>query len=452
MSNKKTDYDVIVVGAGPAGVVAAYMLGKNGINTLLVDKKPKEKIGDKVCGDALSQVITSELERLTGIKPPYGEELNEVTERLVLKGKRKKAVLDIPIKSQTIDRHKYGQRLLREATAFKSVSLRDNVRVVDVVVDGDYVSGVVILNKNGEKEKFSSKIVIDTSGFTGIIRRRLPNGVCPKVLRQIPKKEMIVAYRDIIITKEKHRFQKGLYLLYFDDLPMPGYYWAFSKGEKMLNIGLGYLLTKENVGKNIKEINQKVRDRLFSNYEIITSGGHQIPARLPLPSLVGNGFMTAGDAGALANPINGEGHGPALLSGAHAGIVASNAIKKADYSENALWSYNKWVWNVYGVEFALGVILIKFFEKYSYDDFDWMLAKGIIREEDVVQVLNEPLNKSQILKRALKGIYRPKLLLDLKKGMEIGDKIKEVSMKYPSSPEGFNKWYSELQKLEKAKI
>ena len=444
-------YDVIIAGAGPAGVSTAYVLGKHGVKTLLIDRKEKEKIGDKVCGDALSQVITDRLKELTGIEPPQGDELGERTEKLVLLGKRKKAKLDIDLPSQTVDRHKYGQRLLRQALEFPTVELLDEHRVVGVLTENGRVTGVRVLGKDGEKS-FEAKIVVDASGYNGVVRRRLPDGVAPRIMRTVPKKEMIVAYRDIIVTKDPHPYRKGLYLLYFDDLPMPGYYWAFSKGEKLLNIGLGYLLTPENEGKNIREINARIRDQLFTDYEILKSQGHQIPARLPLPSVVADGLMLTGDAAALANPINGEGHGPALLSGAMAALTAVKALEKGDSSEKALWSYSKWVWNTYGVEFALGVALIKFFEKYEYDDFDWLLAKGIITEQDVVEVLNEPMSKTSILKRAAKAITRPRLLRDLKKVMDIADNIKKHSLAYPDSPEEFDSWNKKLAEYENSKL
>ncbi len=40
MKSQKNDYDVLIVGAGPAGVVSANLLGKYGVKTLLIDKEP----------------------------------------------------------------------------------------------------------------------------------------------------------------------------------------------------------------------------------------------------------------------------------------------------------------------------------------------------------------------------------------------------------------------------
>ncbi len=48
------DYDVIVAGAGTAGSITALTIAKKGHTVLLIDRKWKEKIGDKTCGDALA--------------------------------------------------------------------------------------------------------------------------------------------------------------------------------------------------------------------------------------------------------------------------------------------------------------------------------------------------------------------------------------------------------------
>lgn len=57
MENIKKSFDVIVVGAGTGGTTAARFTAKNGLNVCLIDRKPREKIGDKICGDAVGNEI-----------------------------------------------------------------------------------------------------------------------------------------------------------------------------------------------------------------------------------------------------------------------------------------------------------------------------------------------------------------------------------------------------------
>ncbi len=48
-------YDVIVVGAGTAGCLAAKTVAEKGLNVALIEKKPQTEIGEKICGDALGE-------------------------------------------------------------------------------------------------------------------------------------------------------------------------------------------------------------------------------------------------------------------------------------------------------------------------------------------------------------------------------------------------------------
>ena len=63
MENK---YDVIIIGAGVAGLNAAYELSSRGFTVAIIESKPRNKIGDKTCGDAIGLHHFKEL----GWEPP----------------------------------------------------------------------------------------------------------------------------------------------------------------------------------------------------------------------------------------------------------------------------------------------------------------------------------------------------------------------------------------------
>ncbi|UCG04600.1 MAG: FAD-dependent oxidoreductase, partial [Candidatus Heimdallarchaeota archaeon] len=56
------DVDVLIIGAGPAGVISAITCAKMGLDVILVDSKSFDQIGNKVCGDGLFKSYTSFLE------------------------------------------------------------------------------------------------------------------------------------------------------------------------------------------------------------------------------------------------------------------------------------------------------------------------------------------------------------------------------------------------------
>ncbi|MHA2092002.1 MAG: NAD(P)/FAD-dependent oxidoreductase, partial [Candidatus Kariarchaeaceae archaeon] len=292
--------DCVIVGGGPAGASAAFTLGKLGKNVILVDRKPMDRIGDKVCGDALAPEYTEIANDLIGLPRPDPEkrELLVVCDKVKLYGKSEGSVITLGSGSATVDRLNYGQALIKSLGQFETVQVFPETRVKSVITENHTVKGVVCISNTEGEISIKAPVVLDASGSSGVVRRRLPKSMCTKFPQKIPKDEMLVAYREIIRTKEPHEYQKGLYLTYepeIDDV-MPGYYWYFSRGEKELNIGLGYMMYKENLGRNIREINEKVRKRKFPDAEVLESQGDQIPARLHLPSCVHNGFIATGDA------------------------------------------------------------------------------------------------------------------------------------------------------------
>ncbi len=447
--------DVIVVGCGPAGSAAAMATGRAGLKTIVVDRKSKERIGDKVCGDALAPDYPELANKWIGYPIPSKEDgtLKEYCDEAILVGKNPETRVKIGSKTATVDRWKYGQKIVKELEKIESVTLIPKTKILGTIIENGFLVGISCYNKDQGKFEIRGKITIDASGARGAVRARLPEEMCKKFPQRIPQREMIAAYREIIRTKSPHQFQRAIYLTYEPEIEevMPGYYWFFSRGECELNIGLGYMLYEKNIGKNLREINDRVRNRYFPDCEILASQGHQIPARLPLPSLVHNGFMAAGDAGALANPLNGEGHGPAILSGAKAGLFAIEAIKNNDWSEKGLWEYNRWIAHTYGVEFSWGIAIVKFYLKHGMDVFDWVLRKRVIEEDDILIMINEPDKGINIVQRAIRGISKPKVLLDLRKTLKHAEAIQKHMKNYPE-PEDFFPWLERLKKLEEYKI
>lgn len=448
--------EVLVVGGGPAGVSVAFTLGKLGISTIIIDKKPMDEIGDKVCGDALSPDYYNEANEEIGLPVPDFEsgDLKEVVKETVLLGTNQTSKIVIEDGSATVDRLKYGQRLIKSLEQFPHVEVIEEMRLVETIIENNFLVGVICKKSNNEKVEFRTSIVIDASGTGGIVRRSLPaEFVGNRFPQRIPRHQLIVAYREIIKVKEKHQFQNGMYLIYEPEIAhvMPGYYWYFSKGTNEINIGLGYMMYDRNRGSNIKEINKKVRERRFPDAEIIKSQGDLIPARLPLPSCVLNGFMIVGDAAALANPLNGEGHGVALIAGIMAAKQAAKAIQNNDVSEKGLWEFNKIIWAKYGVINSWGIAFIKFMNKWGFETFDWLIDKKILQEDDISKINRDPYAKINMLSRAIRGWKKPRKLLSLRKTMKYAREIQILAFNYPEIDE-FDDWVKEINRLEEYEI
>ncbi|MFX1370158.1 MAG: FAD-dependent oxidoreductase, partial [Promethearchaeota archaeon] len=106
---------MIVVGAGSAGCVAARRCSEMKLKTLLIDKKPQNLIGQKVCGDEISK---SHFEA-TGIDFPQGDEISAVIAGADVYPPNMKNELKVrgwaEFDGWTVNRLNFGQRLLKEA-------------------------------------------------------------------------------------------------------------------------------------------------------------------------------------------------------------------------------------------------------------------------------------------------------------------------------------------------
>ena len=443
--------DVLIVGAGPAGISLAINLGKRNINCILVDQKPKKQIGYKPCGDALSPNSTRKLFELCGIQQPKADEISEDLEtahfRPVLDFE-----LNIPFVSQTIDRHKYGQRLIGLLIDFPWIELKPKHKVVDTIIEENKVVGCKVRQENGKIIKIYAKIVADCSGVTGIVRRNIPQKVSDKFPTKIPNTEIIVSYREIIETSKPHKYQKQMRIEYHDEMPPPGYFWIFSKGENLLNIGVGWLINETNKKANARRILELLRNKFFPDAKVIHADGDTLTGRLPLYSMVADGFIACGDAAALVNPISGEGHGPALLSGYYASEFVELAIRNQQTDERSLWDYNVKIWKNYGYDGGLGIAVHKLLNAVPFSDFSYLFEKEIISQKDVDAIMDSTAVKLPIFEKVRKGLRKPRLLFKVAKGLIIAERIKKLSNNYPDDPDNFEKWLKKIKKIERKKL
>ncbi|MBY9000475.1 MAG: NAD(P)/FAD-dependent oxidoreductase [Candidatus Heimdallarchaeota archaeon] len=451
MLNLDLKTDVLIVGAGPAGVSLAINLGKRNIPCILLDQKKRSDVGYKPCGDALSPNSTRKLFELSGIQQPKGEEIGEDLESAHFK-----PVLDfelwIPFVSQTIHRLKYGQRLLESLVDYSSVEFKPKHKVIGTILKNNKVVGCNVRTDTGDKIKIYAKIVADCSGATGIVRRNIPEEVSDKFPKKLQKKETIVSYREIIETSEPHEYQKQMRIETHDELPPPGYFWIFSKGEKLLNIGCGWLINDSNKEYSTKKVLETLRNKFFPGVKVVDGAGDTLPGRLPLYSMVTDGFITCGDAAALVNPISGEGHGPALLSGFYAAEKIELAIRRENYCEEELWDYNVKIWKTYGYEGALGIAVHKLLNAVPFSDFSYLFEKEIISQSDVDAIMGSTSVKLPIFQKIWKGMRKPKLLIKVARGLMLAEKIKKISNKYPETPEKFERWVRKIKRIERKNL
>ena len=149
-------YDVIIVGAGPAGTTAALYANVLGLKCIILDKATFPR--DKICGDALSGKtvrILKELELIDGIEGLDGSDINRITF-----GSPSHSQFDIHLKDSQNSRHiTKGYVIPRQIfdhylfqRADQVSDTRQGFAVKDLVYDQNVIAGVKGIDSNGKEE------------------------------------------------------------------------------------------------------------------------------------------------------------------------------------------------------------------------------------------------------------------------------------------------------------
>ncbi|TXT67330.1 MAG: Digeranylgeranylglycerophospholipid reductase [Promethearchaeota archaeon] len=444
-------FDVIVVGAGTGGATAARFAAQNGLDVCLLDRKPRNEIGSKICGDAVGKEIFT----LLNIKPPRGEELSCPIIGAKLYPPNREKCIEMKDPKQTgyiIDRIKFGQRLLKEALEAGVNTFLDNTMALDLVYTNKIVSGVKIKLENGEKVDLKSKIVIDASGLYSPLRKKIESDIIEK---EISDTDAILCYREIVtFPKQDQEVQDPQYIsIILDQEKAPGgYIWYFPKDDHSLNIGLGVYM---NYGGKVKDLYKKHVYNEFINaseVKILSSGGGVAPVRRPLWSCVDNGIMFVGDAAFQVNPLHGGGIDPSMRGGYYAALTAASAIESGDYSMEKLWDYNCKVMINFGAEFAALDLLRRVLQSLSNSDLNFGLQKDLLTASEILQIAETgdlTLSLWDMAFKAFKGIMRPDLLLDLNYLRLRMNEIAKIYKHFPKTSKTFPQWKERVREQYK---
>ncbi len=442
-------YDCIVVGAGTGGTTTARTLAMKDYKVLLIDKKKKEAVGDKVCGDAIGKHHFDTLNKLIGLRYPTKEECEANIDGIDVISPDKETILKITgegVKGYMINRLKFGQRLL-DATIDTGVEFLDNTSVISPIYDGDFVAGVLTRSSvSGEKKEIRGQVVIDASGVTAVVRRKLRNS---NIERNVQNEDVIICFREIRDLTQEIDDLNYCKIYLTQSIAPGGYVWVFPEGAKRVNVGLGVQNTPNNPHPRQQLYENVLSDPLFEGSKVVHKGGGIVPTRRPIWSQVANGLLIVGDAACQVNPIHGGGIGPSMMGGYLAATTVDQALEKGDLSERGLWDYNVNYMKGYGAKQA-GLDIFRLFLQLTPDaEMNYGMKHRLLKEEDILNAsLGEDLvlNLTEKVKRLFSGIGKLGLLNRLRKISTKMQEIKGLFQNYPS-PEQFEVWKSEVESV-----
>lgn len=325
-------YEVVIVGAGPAGSTAAKFLSEKGVKVLLIDKSKFPR--DKPCAGGLPYRV---LNRFQYVKDKNFIESYSYGGFAYSTSLKHRAMVqdNNPVVAMVI-RQKFDMGLAQLAVD-SGADFIDGRTVEDIEVSKEKTR--VILD---HKEKVESEIVVGADGVWSVVAKK--SGLTPHkrqlgmcVYHEYNVDEEII---DKLFGKEKMCY---IHIKFQDIL---GYGWIFPK-KQHLNIGIGKISPEISLSKTKTNLLNVYRDYIKTlkessiipdNLKIGRCKGGALPV-VALEKTYADRVLLCGDAAGFINPITGEGVYYAMASGEIAAGVISEALEVDDTSEKFLSKY-----------------------------------------------------------------------------------------------------------------
>ena len=318
-------YDVIVVGAGPAGSMAARFAAEKGVSVLMLEKD--RDVGYPVrCGEAVSKAGVEEF-----IQPDNKWIASEIKKFSLIAPDETEVIIEFSDAGYILERRIFDYELAKSAAkAGAEIITRAYVNALSFQ-DGN-VNGVKYVYNGEEKEVFG-KVVIGADGVESRVGRWA--GLKTYIdFRQMECCNQVTA-SNINVNSDTCYFYFG------KDVAPEGYLWVFPKGNETANIGLGVSgITGKK--KSASSYLEDFMEKKYPNASILTRVAGGVPCSPTLEKVSAPGIMLVGDAARQVNPLSGGGIISGMIGGSIAGKIAAEAVlqNKPDY----ILTYDK-VWN-----------------------------------------------------------------------------------------------------------
>lgn len=419
-------FDVIIAGAGPAGLTTAIHVAKAGHKVLVIEKSAEHETGKLGVGG----VVKLDGLRETGIERSKGDELIGFIDTFNIYSPTAKTKKTVSHSAIIVDRYLMTQRLLNDAKNL-GATIKFNSTIKSLNIENDFVVGIT----TEDGESFQSSILIDSTGIKGSIKKLIPDSF--KIEKEISNKKIAKAYVEPLVKSDKTTHLNS-YLAVED-----GYIWRTS-----VEVGFGSFNHNVDHKKVLHDYIEK-HLKVETNPEKSVRG--DISVGQNLPNMVGNGFMVVGDSACMVSPMEGAGITAAMVGAKMASDVINEAISKNDFSQTFLWKFNINYNTKYGARYAYLDMLRRGIIGLSDGDIDFSFEKGVITDKDVLDSLTgEIANVSTIDKaqRALKAFMRPGILIRMETCMHRAKDLKNHWSNYPKTIDGLDHWVQELNKID----
>jgi electron transfer flavoprotein-quinone oxidoreductase len=345
-------FDVIVVGAGPAGLSAAYVLAKAGVKVVVVERGdfPGSK---NVMGGVLYRQPTEEIFPEFWREAPLERHVVEtqawvLTEKAAFKvAHRHQAFAEQPHNAFTVMRARFDKWMAQQVRAAGGLIVPETV-VESAIMDGERVVGVRTGRPDGDLE---ADVVIAADGVNSLLAQQVGlRKEIPPDQAALAVKEVIALPREVIEDRFQLTGDQGatIELYAAATMGMVGTGFIYTNKDS-LSVGCGSLISQLVArGVNVNDMLENMKAHpavapLLEGGETREYLGHLIPegGLHGMPKLSTHGMLVVGDAAMLVNSMHREGSNLAMFSGRIAAQAVLRARQWKDYSAESLAYYDQ---------------------------------------------------------------------------------------------------------------
>ncbi len=349
----KIDFDVIVIGSGPAGATTARIAAERGLRVLLVDKK--QELGAPIqCSGAVSAHALGD----TGVQPDdeyvaapiYGFKVydaNGASETLDYRALKPEEYNTSPL-GYVVDRRRFDRYLMTLAER-AGVEVWLKTEALGYHTNGDGTAKV-LLKKFGQEITVGTRVIVGADGLQSRVgkwaglRTHIKLAELASCLQLVMDRVDTEGLLEIIAG---HEWAPG------------GYAWIFPKGHGYAEVGLGVARTL--TGKDARwHLDHFIRHSFLAerlkDARVLEVQGGGVPLAAPLKQQYADNVILVGDAARHVNPITGGGIHTALRCGQIAGSFLGDflptgqppdAENLAEYQRRWMKELGEAMWKLY---------------------------------------------------------------------------------------------------------
>lgn len=403
MKMNPNNYDVIVMGGGPAGSAVASILAREGRKVVLFEKEefPRHHIGESLMTDTywtfrrmgfLEKLKASPFVRKYSVQfaNPAGKESRPF---YFFEANHHESAVTWQVTRSVFD------KMMIEHAGEQGTTVYQGSAVKLVLFDGDRAVGCEVKMKDGSLEKFFAKVVVDATGQSAMLSNKF------RWRLRDPKLKKAVLYSYFKGAHREPDLNGGATLVLRTGPGSGGWFWYIPLEDDITSVGIvadpDYLFKDrgQDLGKIFQEEIEKcetchrrvaVGTRVDKIYSIIDYSYRS-------KQCAGNGFMLIGDAYGFLDPIYSSGVLLALKMAELAADAIHDAFNHDDFSAERLGQFQTKLDN--GIESMRKLVHSFYYEGFSFSQF---LKKY---PEQRVNLIN--LLIGDVFKEGVDDIYGP---------------------------------------------